>query len=62
MFLVVVVVGLLLFVSLVVGPLREGSVVRGALMSREERIEDIVVVSWKLRKERGDFVGVFVGW
>lgn len=51
MFLVVdVVAGLLLFVSLGVGPLRVGSVVRGALMSREERIEDMVVVFWGLRK------------
>ncbi len=43
MFLVVV-VGLLFVVSLVLGPLGEGLVVMGALMSREERIEDMFVM------------------
>lgn len=43
MFLVVV-VGLLFVWSLVFGPLGEGSLVMGALISREERIEDMFVM------------------
>lgn len=43
MFLVVV-VGLLFVWSLAFGPLGEGSLVMGALMSREERIEDMFVI------------------